>query len=292
MIKIGDKIDDRYRIMSRLGTGGMSEVYEATDVISKRIVAIKIMKEDLMKDYENIRRFKHEVAAVASLQHPNIIKVYNNGEVDGRPYMANEYVKGQTLHEKLLFLTKMQPYEACEIMLQVLSAVVYVHNHGVIHRDIKPHNVYYMADGTIKLGDFGIATNEEMSNANPDEHILGSVHYLAPELCQGKKPTPLSDIYALGITFFELVTGHVPFDEVLPVDIAVAHIKRQFPMPSKVDSSISREVEKIIVKACRKNPLDRYQNAQAMYDDIENVMKNRNNFREKKSLLSRIFGFK
>ena len=131
-----------------------------------------------------------------------------------------------------------------------------------------------------------------MSNANPDEHILGSVHYLAPELCQGKKPTPLSDIYALGITFFELVTGHVPFDETLPVDIAVAHIKRPFPMPSKVDSSISREVEKIIIKACRKNPIDRYQSAQAMADDIENVMKNRNNFKEKKSFLSRIFGFK
>ncbi|NCA95602.1 MAG: serine/threonine protein kinase [Methanomicrobia archaeon] len=292
MIKIGDKVDGRYRITSRLGSGGMSEVYEATDVISKRIVAVKIMKEELMSDFENIRRFKHEVAAVASFQHPNIIKVYNNGEINGRPYMANEYVKGQTLHEKLMFLTKLQPYEACEIMLQILSAVIYIHNHGVIHRDIKPHNVYYMADGTIKLGDFGIATNEEMSQANPDEHILGSVHYLAPELCQGKKPSPLSDIYAAGITFFELVTGHVPFDEALPVDIAVAHIKRPFPYPSKLDPSISKEVEKIIVKACRKNPLDRYQSAQEMYDDIEHIMKNRNNFKEKKSFLSRVFGFK
>ena len=292
MTKIGDKIDGRYRITSRLGSGGMSEVYEATDVISKRVVAIKIMRQELMADYENIRRFKHEAAAVASLQHPNIIKVYNNGEVNGRPYMANEYVKGQTLHEKLLFMTKLQPYEACEIMLQILSAVIHIHNHGVIHRDIKPHNVYYMADGTIKLGDFGIATNEEMNQGSNEEHILGSIHYLAPELCQGKKPSIASDIYALGITFFELVTGHVPFDEALPVDIAVAHVKRPFPSPSKIDSTISKEVEKIIIKACRKNPLDRYQSAQEMYDEVETIMKNRNNFREKRGFLSRIFGFK
>jgi len=292
MIKIGDKLDGRYRITSRLGSGGMSEVYEATDVISKRVVAIKIMRQELMADFENIRRFKHEAASVASLHHPNIIKVFNNGEVNGRPYMANEYVKGQTLQEKLLFLTKLQPYEACEIMLQILSAAIYIHAHGVIHRDIKPQNVYYMADGTIKLGDFGIATNEEMIQERDEKHILGSVHYLAPEICQGKMPSTLSDIYALGITFFELVTGHVPFDDATPLDVAVAHVKRPFPSPSKFDPGISKEIEKIIVRACRKNPLDRYQSAQEMYDDIERVMKDRDNFKEQRGFISRLFGFK
>lgn len=292
MIKIGDKIDNRYRITSRIGTGGMSEVYEAIDIISKKIVAIKVMKEELLSNPENIQRFKHEIAAVASLQHPNIIKVFNHGEIDSRPYMAIEFIKGQTLQEKILFMTKLSPYEASQIILQLLDAIIFIHNHGVIHRDIKPQNIYYMADGTVKLGDFGIATYDHLSPFNEEEHIIGSVHYLAPEIYQGRKPTFLSDIYALGITYYELVTGHVPFDDVSPIDIAIAHVKKTIPLPSKYDPSISKEVEKIIIKATRKNPLDRYQSAKEMSDAIEKIMKNRDNFKERRSFLSRLFGFK
>lgn len=292
MIKIGDKIDNRYRITSRIGTGGMSEVYEAIDIISKKIVAIKVMKEELLSNPENIQRFKHEIAAVASLQHPNIIKVFNHGEIDSRPYMAIEFIKGQTLQEKILFMTKLSPYEASQIILQLLDAIIFIHNHGVIHRDIKPQNIYYMSDGTVKLGDFGIATYDHLSPFNEEEHIIGSVHYLAPEIYQGRKPTFLSDIYALGITYYELVTGHVPFDDVSPIDIAIAHVKKTIPLPSKYDPSISKEVEKIIIKATRKNPLDRYQSAKEMSDAIEKIMKNRDNFKERRSFLSRLFGFK
>ncbi|MFA5686722.1 MAG: serine/threonine-protein kinase [Bacilli bacterium] len=292
MIKIGDKVNNRYRIVSRIGTGGMSEVYEATDVISKKVVAIKVMKEELLSNPENIRRFKHEIAAVASLQHPNIIKVFNYGEINGRPYMANEFIKGQTLQEKVHFMTKIKPYEASQIMMQILEAIIFIHNHGVIHRDIKPQNIYYMADGTVKLGDFGIATYDHLSPFNEEEHIIGSVHYLAPEIYQGRKPTFCSDIYALGITYFELITGQVPFDDVNPVDVAVSHVKKTIPLPSKIDPSITKEVEKIIIKATRKNPLDRYQSAQEMYEAIEKLMKNRDNFKERRSFFARFFGFK
>lgn len=292
MIKIGDKINNRYRITSRIGSGGMSEVYEATDVISKKVVAIKVMKEELLSNPENIRRFKHEIAAVASLQHQNIIKVFNYGEINGRPYMANEFIKGQTLQEKVHFMTKIKPYEASQIMIQILDAIIFIHNHGVIHRDIKPQNIYYMADGSVKLGDFGIATYDHISPFNEEEHIIGSVHYLAPEIYQGRKPTFLSDIYALGITFFELITGQVPFDDIDPVDVAVAHVKKTIPLPSKIDPSITKEVEKIIIKATRKNPADRYQSAKEMQDAIAKLMSNHDNFKERRGFFARLFGFK
>ena len=158
MIKIGDKIDDRYRIVSRIATGGMADVYEANDLISRRIVSIKVMKEELLKDPINLARFNNETASAASLNHPNIVKVYGRGIIEGRPYMANEYVKGETLRDKLNFSLSLPLSDACEVMLQLTSAIDYIHKHGIIHRDIKPDNLFYMSDGTIKISDFGIAT--------------------------------------------------------------------------------------------------------------------------------------
>ena len=146
MIKIGDKIDDRYRIVSRIATGGMADVYEANDLISRRIVSIKVMKEELLKDPINLARFNNETASAASLNHPNIVKVYGRGIIEGRPYMANEYVKGQTLRDKLNFSLSLPLSDACEVMLQLTSAIDYINKHGIIHRDIKPDNLFYMSD--------------------------------------------------------------------------------------------------------------------------------------------------
>ena len=205
-IKIGALVDGRYRINARIGHGGMAEVYEATDIINKRKVAIKMIREDVMVNPINLRRFQNEATIASSLSHPNIVKVFNHGTIEGRPYIANEYVKGQTMKDMLDFRASIPIAEAVGYMLQLTSALFYAHQHNIIHRDIKPQNIYVMPDGTIKLGDFGIAQADGIDDGltKPSE-IVGSVHYLAPEISQGKPATIQSDIYAAGVTFFELL---------------------------------------------------------------------------------------
>lgn len=292
MIKIGDKIADRYRITSRLGTGGMAEVFEANDLVLKRVVAIKIMRESLLADKENIVRFENEVRACAAMNHPNIIQVYDQGTYENRPWMAYEYVKGQTLFEKIEFLTQIPVYEACEIMCQLLDAVSYIHQNGIIHRDIKPQNVFYLPNGTIKLSDFGIAVDSNISETRTEEGIVGSVFYLAPEVCSGKPATIQSDIYSLGVTFFQLITGRLPYENGHSIDIAIAHIKKPFPSVQKFNPEISKEIDKIIQKACKKNPKDRYKSANEMLKAIKLSMANKDNFKEKRGFIKRFFGFK
>ena len=292
-IKIGALVDGRYRIEARIGHGGMAEVYEATDIINKRKVAIKMIREDVMKNPINLRRFQNEATIASSLNHPNIVKVFNHGTIEGRPYIANEYVRGQSMKDMLDFRTSIPIAEAVSYMLQLTSALFYAHQHNIIHRDIKPQNIYVMPDGTIKLGDFGIAQAGGVDDSfTKTSEIVGSVHYLAPEISQGKPASIQSDIYAAGVTFYELLTGHVPFDKDTPVNVAVAHVKEKFPPVKKYVPNCPKEIEKIIANATRKRLSDRYKGADEFYDDLLDIRNHPELLKEKKPLISRIFGFK
>lgn len=293
-ITIGSLFDDRYKILARIGHGGMAEVYEAQDIINKRTVAIKLIREDIMKDPINLRRFENEATIAASLSHPNIVAVFNHGTYEGRPYIANEYIKGQTLKDMLDFRGAISLQETVSYILQLTSALDYAHKHGIVHRDVKPDNIFVMSDGTIKLGDFGIAQANGIDDGltKNQEDIIGSVHYLAPEIIQGHPASGQSDIYAAGVTFFETLTGHAPFEKDSAVNIAVAHIREKFPSVRKYFPMCPREIEKIIYKATKKNRKDRYLTAEEFNHDLQNVADDPELMKEHKSLFSKLFGFK
>ena len=276
-LKIGSLVDGRYRVTARIGHGGMAEVYEAHDIIKKQIVAIKLIREDVMSNPINLKRFENEATIAASLNHENIVKVFNHGTIDGRPYIANEFIKGQTLKDVLDFRGAFQISEAISIMLQLAAALDYAHMHNIIH-----------------IGDFGIAEADGLNRQTTlSNDIIGSVHYLAPEISRGKPATVQSDIYAAGVTFYEIITGHVPFDKDTPVNIAVAHIKEKFPTVSKYIADCPKEVEKIISKCTKKYHRDRYASAKELYDDLEMIKNNKAILkRERKNFFARIFGFK
>ena len=288
-MEVGDLLDERYRIVNTLGEGGMALVYKAKDIITDKDVAIKIIKEETMKNPLNLTRFEREARAAASLKHQNIVQVSNLGTFENRPYMVTELVNGKTLRESLALRGKFSFLEACDIMYQLCSAVYYAHQHGVIHRDIKPQNVFITADGTIKLGDFGIATFQNSAHVTRSDVVVGSVHYLAPEISQGNPAAPQSDIYSLGITFFELITGRVPFDDESAVTVALKHIKEKFPSVRKYNPKTPIVIEKIINKACAKSPIDRYRSAIDMRKDIERILQNPDLIKKKQGFFARLF---
>ena len=291
-IKIGTIIDERYRVTSRIGHGGMSEVYEATDIINRKSVAVKMIREDVMKNPINFRRFQNEATIAASLRHVNIVQVYDHGIVDGKPYIVNEYINGQTLKDVLDFNNKLSLSEAISVMIQLSSALMYAHSHGIIHRDVKPQNLYILADGLVKLGDFGIADSESNILKETSKDIIGSVHYLAPEISSGHLASPQSDIYAAGVTFFELITGHVPFTGNSSVNVAVAHIREKFPSPRKFIPDCPKEIEKVIFKATAKNLKQRYKTAAQLHDDLVEIQSHPELLKENKGFFARLFGFK
>ena len=283
MINYGDLIDNRYNVLSLLGLGGMAVVFECNDVYTNKIVAVKIMKEELLPIPGMLETFKKEVKATVQMSHPNIMEIYSEGVFQTRPYLVLEYLKGQTLLDKIEYYTKFSVKEACEIMVQLLDAISYTHNHKIIHRDIKPQNIFYLSNGTVKLGDFGIAKNEK--EAENHGKILGSVHFLAPEVLQGKPFSIASDIYAAGITLFQLVTGNLPFDGSTK-EVADQQVKREFPSASSYVISIPKDFDEIIFKAVEKNPKNRYKNADEFKRAIQLYLLGK---KEKKSLFSRFF---
>ena len=292
-LKIGSLVENRYRVTARIGHGGMAEVYEGNDIIGKKTVAIKLIRKDVMDNPVNLIRFQNEATIAASLNHPNIVKVYNHGTVDGVPYIANEFIKGQNLKQVLDFRSSVPIEEALDYMIQLAAALDYAHQHGIVHRDVKPDNLYVMGDGTIKLGDFGIAQTDATSQiTSKDSEIVGSVHYLAPEITSGKPATGQSDIYSAGVTFFELITGHVPYIKNSAIDIAVAHVKEKFPSPRKYLPNCPKEIERIIFKCVKKNPKERYATAKDLYNDLVALKTDGKGLKEKKGFFARLFGFK
>jgi len=291
MIRITDKIQNRYRILSRIAQGGMSEIYEAQDLNSKKVCAIKFLKEELMKDEHSLIRFAHEAKVTSRLLHPNIVRVYDFGTHNSQPFIVFELIKGQTLGDKLKLKSYVSFIEACEIVIQICDVLTYIHTRGVIHRDIKPDNIYYLYDGTVKLSDFGIAL--DLTNKTKEDAVLiGSVHYLAPEICQGGEVTRQSDIYSLGITFYELVTHSVPFIKDDPLEVAVSQVNDPIPLPTSIVPDLPKPIERIILKATSKNLKDRYQSAKEMRDDIAVILANKNKYTKRRSLMQRIFGFR
>ena len=291
MIRINDLIGERYKILGVIGHGGMSDVYEARDIIFKRHVAIKFLKEENMKKVDNIIRFQNEARFSSSLNHINIIKIFDYGEHEGVPYIVNEYAKGQTLRESLDFKRSFSINEACSIMLQLCDAMIYIHSKNIIHRDIKSQNVFIGPDGSVKVGDFGISILLNSSfNISENKKVMGTAQYLAPELVLGQEGSVKSDIYSMGILFFELLTGFVPFDGDNPSDIAIKHVQQKLPSPLKYMPNLSKRVESIFFTATQKDPRMRYTDVQEMRDDILELYKNKKEMRQGRGFLARIFG--
>ncbi len=291
MIRIGDLIDNRYRIVSLLGEGGMGSVYEAVDIITKRSVALKFLKANVARDKVNLARFEIEAKATATLNHQNIVRVISVGKYENLPYMVNELIVGQNLEEELQKRGRFTFLEAADIIDQLCNAISLAHKNGVIHRDIKPSNIYITKEGLVKLGDFGIARYADSKRVTSNTNIVGSAHYLAPEVCKGGEASARSDIYALGINFFELITGHIPFDGDSNVAIAVKQIKEKFPSPRKYVKNTPKALEAVIKKCCKKNPRDRYQTVEELQVEILKLKADPKALRPRQSIWVRWFGF-
>ncbi|PYZ97970.1 serine/threonine protein kinase [Alteribacter lacisalsi] len=269
---IGKRINERYKILDRIGGGGMADVYLAHDVILDRDVAVKVLKDQFSKDDDFIRRFHREAEAASSLAHPNVVNLFDVGEENGLYYLVMEYVEGPTLKEYIQQQNGLKTDEAVTIMRAVASAIAHAHANRIIHRDIKPHNILIGPDGEAKITDFGIARAISEATITHTNSILGSVHYLSPEQARGGHVTYKSDIYSLGIVFYEMIAGEVPFNGDTAVSVAIKHI--QTPLPSIRDKypHIPQSVENVIIKATAKSPDERYTTAGSMEEDLETVL--------------------
>ena len=272
MITRGQKINDRYQIIRSIGEGGMANVYLAHDTILDRDVAVKILRGDLADDEKFVRRFQREAIAASSLSHPNIVEMYDVGEDNGKYYIVMEYVEGKTLKSLIKKRGVLTLPEVIDIMQQLTSAISCAHDSNIIHRDIKPQNVLIKEDGIVKITDFGIAMALNSNELTQTNSVMGSVHYLPPEQANGKGATLKSDIYSLGIVMFELLTGKLPFRGENAVEIAIKQMKNQIPSVCSMNESIPQSVENIILKACAKNPKNRYNTVKDMYADIETCL--------------------
>ncbi len=272
MVIKGQKINDRYQIIRMIGEGGMANVYLAHDTILDRDVAVKILRGDLADDEKFVRRFQREAISASSLSHPNIVEMYDVGEDDGQYYIVMEYVDGKTLKSLVKRRGGLTIPEVIDIMLQLTSAVACAHDSYIIHRDIKPQNVLIKEDGTVKITDFGIAMALNSNELTQTNSVMGSVHYLPPEQANGSGSTIKSDIYSLGILMFELLTGTLPFKGDNAVEIAIKQMKEKIPSVCEINENIPQTIENVILKACAKNPRNRYDNVLEMHDDIKTAL--------------------
>ena len=272
MFTKGDKINDRYEIIKLIGEGGMANVYLAYDTILERNVAVKVLRGDLADDEKFVRRFQREALSASSLTHPNIVEMYDVGEDNGNFYIVMEYIDGKTLKQLIKKRGHLTVSEAIDIMIQLTDGLSTAHNSYIIHRDIKPQNIMILEDGLVKITDFGIAMAINAADLTQTNSVMGSVHYLPPEQAAGKGSTIKSDIYSLGILFYEMLSGTMPFRGETAVEIALKHIKDPMPSIRKVNNKVPQSVENIILKCTAKNPKNRYNNVNELHDDLMSAL--------------------
>ena len=268
MITKGQKINDRYEVIRSIGEGGMANVYLGYDTILDRNVAIKVLRGDLSNDEKFVRRFQREALSASSLAHPNIVEVYDVGEDDGVYYIVMEYVEGKTLKQLLKKRGTLTLSEAIDIMSQLTDGMAHAHDSYIIHRDLKPQNIMIKDDGQIKITDFGIAMALNSTQLTQTNSVMGSVHYLPPEQASGKGCTIKSDIYSMGIIFYELLSGSLPFKGDNAVEIALKHMREPLPSLREDNSAIPQSIENIVRRATAKNPKNRYESARSMHEDL------------------------
>ncbi len=267
MIKIGMMIGDRYEILEKIGTGGMSDVYRAKDHKLNRPVAVKVLKQEFSENDNFVSKFRVEAQAAAGLMHPNIVNVYDVGDENGIHYIVMELVDGITLKRYIEKKSRLTVKEAVSIAIQVAMGLEAAHNNHIIHRDIKPQNIIISKEGKVKVTDFGIA--KAATSNTITSNVMGSVHYTSPEQARGGYSDAKSDIYSLGITLFEMLTGRLPFNGDTTVAIAIKHIQEDLPSPVEFNEDIPISVEKIVMKCCQKSPDRRYQNAAELINDLK-----------------------
>ena len=269
---IGTTINSRYDIKMLIGDGGMANVYLAYDRTLKRHVAIKMLRYELSKDERFIKRFKRESAQVINLDHPNIVHVYTVGDYKQQPFIVMEYVKGKTLKDYLREHGALEPQTVIHIMTQLAEGVLYAHQNNIIHRDLKTQNIMITDEQVVKITDFGIALSSNEADVTQTNTIMGSVHYLAPELARGNLATERSDIYALGIILYELLTGDVPFKGEGAVNIALQHLEAEMPSIKLVKEELPNSLDNIISRCTCKLPSDRYHSVDELLIDLNSAL--------------------
>ena len=265
----GKKLDGRYEIHELIGVGGMANVYRCYDTVDDREVAIKILKDEFLDNADFIRRFKNESKAIAVLSHPNIVRVYDVSFGDMIQYIVMEYIDGITLKEYIALQGIIKWKEALHLTTQILRALQHAHEKGIVHRDIKPQNIMLLQDGTIKVTDFGIARNFNSATRTMTEQAIGSVHYIAPEQAKGGNTDGKTDIYSIGVMMYEMLTGKLPFVADNAVSVAIMQLQSTPKLPRDINPDIPYGLQEITVHAMEKNPVRRYESAQAMLNDID-----------------------
>ncbi|MFN2363235.1 MAG: protein kinase, partial [Halarsenatibacteraceae bacterium] len=261
-------IKNRYEINKELGRGGMAVVYEATDIMLDRQVALKMLRPEYASDEDFIKKIRHEARAVARISHPNVVNIYDIGQTDNYHYLVMENIIGQNLKEIIDARNKLPIIEALDIASQIAAALHVAHESDIVHCDIKPHNIILTPENQVKVTDFGIARAVSSTvTLDMTDSVVGSAHYFSPEQAKGGEITPLTDIYSLGIVLFEMLTGTVPFTGETAVSVALKHIKEPVPDLANYNKSIPEEINKLIKKALAKNPEERFSSALEMREE-------------------------
>lgn len=272
MLEAGKTLNGRYKIQTLIGTGGMAAVYLAKDLILDRLVAIKVLRLDFRQNNDAMRRFRREALSATQLTHPNIVGVYDVGQSQEMNYIVMEYVEGTDLKDYIRQSGALHPIEAVRIMMQIVSAIAAAHQNRIIHRDIKPQNILIDREGNVKITDFGIAVALSDTSLTQTNTLLGSVHYLSPEQARGGMATIQTDIYALGIVLYELLTGRVPFDGESAVSIALKHFQEPLPPVVNPTAMVPQSLENIVLKATAKDPMNRYRSCYEMFQDLKTCL--------------------